>query len=409
MAVVEASFRRVSQVRIAHVIRRLSFSDWGGTEQVVWNIAKAQKAAGHEVRIFATSALGGPDREERDGLEIVRFKPIYPWWPMPKSLKDVLDRKGGNPFVPGLGKALKSWRPDIIHSHAMARMAELVVRTAGKIGAKTAISLHGGASNVPAAEAASLRAPTKGRLPWGKALDIIFGWRRRVPEDFGGIVPVGEDEYRHWKKIHPHVLFLPNGVDTAFFSKGASEPAVKPLKTILCVARIDAQKNQMMLVEALARHRGLMLRLAGPVTSEDYRDSLARRAAELGVADRVMFLGALPPASEELLSEFRRADVFVLPSRHEPFGIVVLEAWAASLPVIASDVGGLGRLCSAHPKAAIRFIPNDAKSFDSALESMAKCLEEDGAKEFVEAGRKAAAEYDWHRLSEQLVDFYGQI
>ena len=44
-------------MRIAHVLRRLSFDDWGGTEQVVWNIAKAQKAAGHEVRIFATTAL----------------------------------------------------------------------------------------------------------------------------------------------------------------------------------------------------------------------------------------------------------------------------------------------------------------------------------------------------------------
>ena len=44
-------------MRIAHVMRRLSFDDWGGTEQVVWNLAKAQKAAGHEVRVFATTAL----------------------------------------------------------------------------------------------------------------------------------------------------------------------------------------------------------------------------------------------------------------------------------------------------------------------------------------------------------------
>ena len=44
-------------MKIAHVIRRLSFADWGGTEQVVWNLAKAQLKAGHEVRIFATTAL----------------------------------------------------------------------------------------------------------------------------------------------------------------------------------------------------------------------------------------------------------------------------------------------------------------------------------------------------------------
>ena len=44
-------------MKIAHVMRRLSFDDWGGTEQVVWNLAKAQADSGHEVRIFATTAL----------------------------------------------------------------------------------------------------------------------------------------------------------------------------------------------------------------------------------------------------------------------------------------------------------------------------------------------------------------
>ena len=124
-------------MRIAHVLRRLSFDDWGGTEQVVWNLAKAQKAAGHEVRLFATTALwrgngergtGNGEREVVEGIEILRFRPIYPWWPMPKWLIAELDRKGGNPFVPGLGRALREWKPDVIHCHAMARIAELCLR-----------------------------------------------------------------------------------------------------------------------------------------------------------------------------------------------------------------------------------------------------------------------------------------
>ena len=122
-------------MRIAHVLRRISFDDWGGTEQVVWNIARAQKAAGHEVRLFATTALWKGADDQRDGrlevvngVEILRFRPIYPWWPMPKGLVDELDRKGGNPFVPGLGQALREWQPDVVHCHAMARIAELCLR-----------------------------------------------------------------------------------------------------------------------------------------------------------------------------------------------------------------------------------------------------------------------------------------
>ena len=435
-------------MRIAHVLRRLSFDDWGGTEQVVWNIAKAQKAAGHEVRLFATTALCSREHEVVDGLDIFRFKPIYPWWPMPKSLVAELDRKGGNPFVPRLGKAIREWRPDVIHCHAMARIAELCLRVADKMNSgcrpsnagchpppstKCVVSLHGGGANVPGVEAKSLKAPTRGRLPWGKMIDYAMHWTRRVPEDFGGIVCVGEDEYDRYKAIHPHVLFLPNGVDTSLFegvkgretgdgrrvadsrlASGVSRPTQPGTPTprslsLLCVARIDRQKNQMALVEAMARHPDAVLRLVGPVTQPDYLEELKAKATELGVSDRVAFVGALPPGSPELIAEYENADAFVLASRHEPFGIVALEAWAAGLPVVASDVGGLGRLCARHPGAAITFSSDSPSDLDRALDELAGKVASGEADEMSRAGRKAASEYDWRLLSSRLVDFYAEI
>ena len=393
-------------MRIAHVIRRLSFDDWGGTEQVVWNLAKAQKAAGHDVRLFATTALCATPHETVDGLEIVRFRPVYPWWPMPKALVAELDRKGGNPFVPGLGKALREWRPDVIHCHAMARIAELCLRVGAR--RRCVVSLHGGGANVPTEEAKSLKAPTRGRLPWGKAIDILMGWTRRVPEDFGGIVCVGEDEYEKYRARHPHVMYLPNGVDTSLFAscRSRTSGSGSPFR-VLCVARIDRQKNQMLLVEWLARHPEATVRFVGPVTQPDYRAELEARAASLGVAGRLSFAGALRPASPELLAEYAAADAFVLPSRHEPFGIVVLEAWAAGLPVVASDVGGLGRLCAAHPDAALVFKPGDLAALDAALGRLAG--EEGLAERLSAAGRTAACAYDWGVLAARLVDFYGEI
>ena len=435
-------------MKIAHVMRRLSFDDWGGTEQVVWNLAKAQLRAGHEVRIFATTALWRRRVEDNapyqtivgraaypyaaaseivDGIEILRFKPIYPWWPMPKRLIEELDRKGGNPFVPGLGQALREWKPDVIHCHAMARIAELCLRTAkflnGHPSTRCVISLHGGAANVPTAEAKSLKAPTRGRLPWGKMIDLAMGWTRRIPEDFDGIVCVGEDEAERYRAKHPHVLYLPNGVDTRIFAappprngqdarcSSGSTPHPSPLtshsSTILCVARIDRQKNQMMLVEWLGRHPAATVRLVGPVTQPDYRDELVARAAALGVADRLVLVGSLKPGSAELVEEYRQADVFVLPSRHEPFGIVVLEAWAAGLPVVASEVGGLGRLCAAHPGAALTFAPDDSAGLETALDRV--CSDEDQWRTLSEAGRCAASSYDWNNLASRLLGFYGEL
>ena len=466
-------------MKIAHVMRRLSFDDWGGTEQVVWNLAKAQKAAGHEVRIFATTALWKnssatkatktsketlcplwqrkvPDAEIVENIEILRFRPIYPWWPLPKRLVEELDRKGGNPFVPGLGQALRDWRPDVIHCHAMARIAELCLRTAKFLNEQRAkrngqdarcpsasplnhsptrcvISLHGGGANVPQAEAKSLKAPTRGRLPWGKMIDYAMGWTRRIPEDFDGIVCVGEDEYERYRTKHAHVLYLPNGVDTEIFAAGkmpvvpvspspSELPATDyplsstnyplssincPLSTILCVARIDRQKNQLMLVEWLGRHPEAQLRLVGPVTQPDYRAEIEARAAALGVSDRLTIVGALKPGSPELVAEYAKADAFVLPSRHEPFGIVVLEAWAAGVPVVASAVGGLGRLCAAHPDAALTFPPGDLDALDAKLALLLS--KERPAAAMVRAGKIAAATYDWRNLAVKLVGFYEQL
>lgn len=396
-------------MKIAHVIRRLSFDDWGGTEQVVWNLAKAQTAAGHDVRIFATTALCGTTDETRDGLRIRRFRPIYPWWPMPARVAAELDRKGGNPFVPGLGRELRAWGPDVVHCHAMARIAELCIRVAEATGARSAVSLHGGGALVPETEARSLKAPTRGRLPWGKALDLALRRTRRVPEDFGGIVCVGEDEADHWRARHPRVLFLPNGVDCARFAApdGAAAPVGGAAFRLLCVARIDRQKNQMALVEELARNPRATAKLVGPVTQPDYLAELQARAAALGVADRLEIAGPLPPGGAALAAAYREADAFVLPSRHEPFGIVVLEAWAAGLPVVASTAGGLGRLCAAHPGAALVFEPGDGAGLGAALDRLA--ADPALARSMSAAGRAAAENYDWSALAARLDAFYGQL
>jgi glycosyltransferase involved in cell wall biosynthesis len=70
----------------------------------------------------------------------------------------------------------------------------------------------------------------------------------------------------------------------------------------------------------------------------DMRAGLQRQAVEMGVTDSTRFLGHRNGA--ELVSLFKSADVVCVPSRNEPFGIVILEAWSAAKPVVATRNGG---------------------------------------------------------------------
>ena len=78
-------------------------------------------------------------------------------------------------------------------------------------------------------------------------------------------------------------------------------------------------------------------------------DSLRRQAAGFGILDRISFLG--PRVGDELLREYRAADILVFPTRIEAYGMVVTEALAVGLPVIATGVGGCPRRWARHPTA----------------------------------------------------------
>lgn len=113
-----------------------------------------------------------------------------------------------------------------------------------------------------------------------------------------------------------------------------------PLR-LLCVASLTPRKGQDVLLRALAELRRLpwRLRLVGPARDRAFAGHVRRLTQVLRLDDRVEFVGAVTPAA--LPSEYRLADVFVLPSHHEGFGIVVAEAAAYGLPIVASDAGAI--------------------------------------------------------------------
>jgi glycogen(starch) synthase len=111
--------------------------------------------------------------------------------------------------------------------------------------------------------------------------------------------------------------------------------------TVQFIGRLEYQKGPDLLIEAiprvLANRWDTKFIFAGQGSMKSH---LERRAKELGVAHATRFLGFVP--HWEFLELLNSCDIVCLPSRNEPFGIALLEAWAAGKPVVATDVGGLG-------------------------------------------------------------------
>ena len=137
-----------------------------------------------------------------------------------------------------------------------------------------------------------------------------------------------------WPRERAH--YLPNFVPDPRAAAAAREPALErphgaPL--VLALGRLHPNKGFDLLLDALAMTDELHLWIAG---EGPLRDDLARQAERLGLAGRVRFLGW----RDDVPALMATADFLVCPSRHEPLGNVVIEAWAAGLPVVATASDG---------------------------------------------------------------------
>jgi glycosyltransferase involved in cell wall biosynthesis len=151
---------------------------------------------------------------------------------------------------------------------------------------------------------------------------------------------------------------------------GEEAPGTPDGGRLLCVGAVLPHKGHDLLLDALAEIPSgpWQCTVVGPLDGDpSFVERLRRRAADSGLADRIRFPG--PRAGEELRREYRAADLLVLPSRLEAYGMVVPEALAAGLPVVAAGVGGvpeaLGR--TPHGLPGLLVPPDDVDALREAL------------------------------------------
>jgi len=342
--------------RIIHVPRRFVAHEWGGTETVIAEMLREQQLAGAEPEIHTSLALSNTRRETWHGLEIFRYPYCYPFMGLNAAQKQAMDKKGGN---------LLSWsffwgvwrRPEVrlFHAHALKRLGGEVFTVARLRKKPFVVTLHGGVFDVPAVEMAQLTEAQAGKFEWGRAFGAVLR-SRRILHEADAVICVGASEAAKARDQlgHDRVHHLGNGVNPDHFADGdraawrRQHGLPDDAVVFACISRLDPQKDQLTLVEAFdviaPEFPRAHLVLAGPATAARFVEQLTGRMAASPHANRIHKLDSIDPAGRDLADALAGIDVFVLPSRHEPFGIVVLEAWSAGRPVIVSRVGGLQAL-----------------------------------------------------------------
>lgn len=406
-------------MRTIHIPRRFVLDFWGGTETVVMETCRRLPAHDVTCDIFCPAALSQPGPDTIADIPVQRFPYFYPYLGLKSHAKSALDLKGGNLFSVAMYRQLmREPALDLIHLHTAKRLGGIGRTVARKRNIPYVITVHGGMIDVPAEESATWTAPTKGTLEWGKLLGMLVG-SRRVLDDAAAIICVDSNETEKMQERYPskRVEFLANGVDPAPYQTGVGQrfrrdhniPSEQ--KILLNISRIDPQKNQRLAVEVLdrIRRRGedAKLVLIGPVTNADYHTKLEADIRDRGLSEYVLLIPGLPPGSQSLYDAYAAANAFLLSSVHEPFGIVILEAWAAGAPVVAASVGGVPAFTH-DGDDILRFESNDAAAATEHV--LALLRKPDLATALTtNASRLVQQKYHWDTITGQLANIYAEI
>ncbi|MEL7245801.1 MAG: glycosyltransferase, partial [Cyanobacteria bacterium J06573_2] len=135
------------------------------------------------------------------------------------------------------------------------------------------------------------------------------------------------------------------------------------------------------------------------------RDRIEKIVAELGITEITEFPGRV--SQKDLPSYYAAADVCVVPSHYEPFGLVAIEAMASYTPVVASDVGGL-QFTVVNEETGLLAPPQDAQAFANAIDRI--LLDAQWAEKLGQAARKRVEnKFSWDGVAMQLSELYTNL
>lgn len=309
----------------------------GGVNQVVENLIREAKLAGTTRPLlleYSTSDERATLASKNGETPVIKLRVPVPLSP-PRVFRSALS------FITHLPRTLRSLREILqthritlvnVHYPTLAALHFSLLQELRLYGGKLVLSFHG----LDIRNAGNTRGLEK--LAWRyllRSADGVVACSHALGAELIAFEPLCRD----------HLTVIHNGVDANKLLAGQSGSARRPPPCrepyVLSVGTFEHKKGQDVLLQAFARlapdHATLRLVLVG--RSTPYLSSLKKLTLQLGLQERVDFHADVP--HDEIASIFASATVFCLPSRLEPFGIVLLEAALFEVPVVASAVGGV--------------------------------------------------------------------
>jgi glycosyltransferase involved in cell wall biosynthesis len=305
-----------------------------GTPEFVLALSAGLAARGADVTVLVPRVPGAAAAEVIDGISVLRFRYFFARW---ENIADgaIMPNLRANrwrllqvpafmlAFLVAAFRARRRVRPDVVHAHWVipAGLVALALNRVG--GSRYIVTAHG-------ADAFTLQSGLSLRL------------KRQIVRRAKQTLPVSMAIGNELRPLGPVGAPIPMGVDMARIRREVGQRHPEPGR-ILFVGRLVDKKGVDVLLHALAALPHARLAVVGDGPCQDELKSLS---ASLGLDDRVEFLGKSP--REEVMRQFARAAVIALPSHVGAGGdqdgvpVVLAEAVAAGVPVVASALGGLG-------------------------------------------------------------------
>ena len=316
-------------------------------------------------------------------------------------------------FGEGVVAATRGEGFDIVHSHYwLSGWAGVLVKEAHGLPLANSFHTLGRVKDAARRRDESPSSPTRLRAEEGVIAlsDCVIA---STPYEF-------EDLIDHYRASPERLCVSEPGIDHTLFSPGDRGAARRRIGVgdeplVLCVGRIQAHKGLDIAIGMLphlpndvaAGSGATRLMIVGGPSGVGGSDEVARlehQAQALGVTDRVLFVD--PQPHDRLVHYYRAADLLVMPSRSESFGLVAAEAQASGLPVVASRVGGLPYVISSSVSGLL-IKDYDPRSFAAATTAILDHL--DFRSNLSRGAVEWAERFSWSATANRLIDLYDGI